>query len=99
MADGLFLLLVDDLRQILLLLILIFVAPSPCGVALRLVASIAGALNALLNDLARDGLQVVRPSDLSKEVDESCCHVHSVVAQLGGLVVPWEDVLEGISIS
>lgn len=88
-------LLVDDAGQLHLLLILILVAPAPCVVfAMRIVRSITSSLNALLNNLFGHGLEVISPSNLSEEVDEGCGDVHSIVAEFGGLVVPWEDVLE-----
>jgi hypothetical protein len=85
--------LVDDSRELHFILVEVLVAPTPCVVLLVFVRAIASSLDALLDDLIGDGLEVVGPSDLREEVDEGCGQVHSVVAELGGLVVPWEDVL------
>jgi hypothetical protein len=86
-------LLVDDAGELHFILVEVLVAPAPCVVLLVLVGAIASSLDALLDDLVGDGLEVVGPSDLCEEVNEGCGQVHSVVAELGGLVVPWEDVL------
>lgn len=89
--DDLFFLLVDDLSQFFLVSVLIFIAPSP---GVRLVSSVTGSLDALLNDFFGDGLKVVRPSYFGEEIDKGCRKVHSVVSELSGFVVPWEDMLE-----
>lgn len=69
---------------------LIAVSPSP---GLRVERAIAGSLDSLLNDLGRNGFEIVSPSDLGEEIDESCREVHFVIAELSGFVIPREDVL------
>jgi len=76
----------------------VLVAPSPEGGLAVLVVvvgpgAVAGALCALLDQRRRHRLQVVRPADAREEVNEGRGEVHAVVAQLGRLVVPWEDVV------
>jgi len=86
-------LLVDVLRVLKFILMNVLVAPTPIWVGIRLVIQISGSLDALLNDLVRDCLQIVRPADLSEEVDECSGEVHAIIAQLGCLVIPREDVM------
>lgn len=76
----------------------VLVAPAPeGGLAVLMVVvvpgAVAGALGALLHQRRRHRLQVVRPADAREEVDEGRGEVHAVVAQLGRLVVPREDVV------
>uniref|UniRef100_T1DNK5 Uncharacterized protein n=1 Tax=Anopheles aquasalis TaxID=42839 RepID=T1DNK5_ANOAQ len=81
-------LLVDDGRVFNLILILIFVAPSPGWMA-----TVPGTLDALLHDLLGNRFQVVRPANLCEEIDERGSQVHPVVAQLSRLVVPREHMV------
>lgn len=47
----------------------------------------------LVDHVHRDRFQVVRPTDLREEIDRHGGRIQFVVAQLGGLVVPWENVV------
>jgi hypothetical protein len=77
----------------------VLVAPAPeGGLAVVVVVvvgpgAVAGALGALLDQRRGHRLQVVRPADAREEVDEGRGEVGAVVAQLGRLVVPREDVV------
>lgn len=55
--------------------------------------AVARSGRAFLHYTARHGLQVVRPADLGEHIDEGGSEVGAIVAQLGGFVVPWEDVM------
>lgn len=39
------------------------------------------------------GLQIVRPADPGKEIDKGGGEVGAIVAQLGGLVIPRENMM------
>jgi len=45
------------------------------------------------NGFLRHGLQAVRPTDSSEEVDERCRGVEHVITQFGRLVVVWKYVM------
>ncbi|GLH16445.1 uncharacterized protein GBIM_20714 [Gryllus bimaculatus] len=65
----------------------IFIAPAP-----NIMATISSAFNSPLNRRDRDRLQIVRPANESKEVDERSREIGAVVAQLSGFVIPREHV-------
>lgn len=69
-------------------LVLILVAPAPGGMR-----TVSRPLDSPLDDLVGNRLQIVRPSDLGEEIDESGSKVQPVVAQFGSLVVPGEHVM------
>lgn len=69
-------------------LVLILVPPAPCWMC-----SVSRSLDSPLDDLVRNHLQIVRPTDFGEEIDESGCIVQPVVTQFGRLVVPGEHVV------
>lgn len=78
------------------------IAPSPYSVfvLMRVVVdcplvsrAIARSGCTFLYYAGRHGLQVICPTDLSEHIDEGGSKVGVIVAQLGGLVIPWEDMM------
>jgi len=55
--------------------------------------TIASPCCSFQNGFLRHGLQAVRPTDPSEEVDERCRGVEHVITQFGRLVVVWKYVM------
>lgn len=93
--------LVDDLDVLHVLGRHIGVIPAPNGTLVRVMIgrrslvprAVARPGCSLPYHIVRDGLQVVRPADMSEEIYERGGHVGAVVAQLAGLVVPRKHVV------
>lgn len=68
--------------------VVVLVAPAP-----QVVRPVARAVHSLLDDLLRHRLQIVRPAELSEEIDEVSSEVQPVVSQFRRFVVPREGVV------
>lgn len=86
--SHLFILTINYGDRLLLRTGLVLVAPAP-----QVVCAVTGSLDALLDRRMGHCLQVVRPANLSEEIDKRGRKIDVIVAQLGRLVVPWEHVM------
>ncbi len=80
--------LVDDRDVLDVLAGLILVAPTPYHMA-----TVSGPFHPFADHVLGYGFEVVGPADFGEEVDEGGGGVGRIVAQLGRLVVPREDVV------
>lgn len=93
--------LVDDRCILDVFLLHVLVTPAPDGIIVWMFNGLDFAYSrtvacpgcSLLDHLNRDSFKIVRPTDLCKHINESCCEVSFVVTKLRCLVVPGEDVV------
>lgn len=57
------------------------------------ICTIPGAYNASLYRIRCNGFQIIGPANFRHAINEKCCDIGAIIAELTSFVVPWECVM------